>query len=125
MTEAELESLILNEPKKADNARYILGKLMIEGNYTERVQFNSGKGLNWLKTAASNGHIDALEYKTYYDIRFDRNPNLQKILKALEKVVDEKQENSRACNTLAEFAHAQSKDEENKARAARYYKESA
>ena len=62
--------------------------------------------MNWIKTASQAGHIDALEYKTYYDIRFDQNPNLKKILQNLEKVVEEKQDNTRACNTLAEFAHA-------------------
>ncbi len=31
MNEAELESFIENEPAKANEARYILGKLLIEG----------------------------------------------------------------------------------------------
>ena len=99
---------------------------MVDGNYPERVAQNSGKGINWVKAAAQNGNIDALEYKTYYDIRFDKNPNLKKILAGLEKVVEEKGAGgSRACNTLAEFAHAQGKSDENKAKAARYYKMSA
>lgn len=106
-TEADLEGIIKGDASKADAARYILGKLMIEGNYPERIPQNSHKGINWVKTAATNGNIDALEYKTYYDIRFDSAPKLNKILSALEKVVDEKKDdNSRACNTLAEFAHA-------------------
>ena len=79
-TEAELEGIIQSEPAKADVARFILGKLMTEGNYPEKVSHNSKKGMNWVKTAATNGNIDALEYKTYYDIRFDKNPNLKKIL---------------------------------------------
>lgn len=58
-----------------------------------------------MKTAAKNGHLQALEYKTYWDIRFDKQPNLEKITKALEKVCEEGK-SCRACNTLAEFAHS-------------------
>ena len=95
---------------------------MVEGNYPERVPHISEKGYNWVKTAAANGNIDAVEFKTYYDIRFSQNPNLKKILKGLEQVVKQKTDSSRACNTLAEFAHAQGKTEDNKVKAAKYYK---
>ena len=51
---------------------------------------------------------------------------MKKILSSLERVVEEKKnDNTRACNTLAEFAHAQGKTEENKQKAAKYYKMSA
>ena len=88
---------------------------------------NETKGINWIKTSAKNGHIPSVEYKTYYDIRFDRHPNLKKIMAGLDQVVAEAPagKSSRACNTIAEFAHAQSKDEANKGKAAKYYNMSA
>ena len=47
-------------------------------------------------------------------------------MQGLETVVREAPNRcSRACNTIAEFAHAQSRDESNKEKAARYYKMSA
>ena len=123
MTEAELETIIANEPAKADEARYILGRLLIEGTNAPKVAVNDTKGINWIKTAAKNGHVLSTEYKTYYDIRFDRHPNLKKIWQGLDLVVQGAPNNcSRAYNTQAEFAHAQSKDEENKGKAARLYK---
>ena len=109
MTEAELESFIESggDPAKANEARYILGKLLIEGSNPDKVPVNDTKGINWIKTAAKNGHISSIGYKTYYDIRFARHPNLEKILEGLETVVERAPgKNSRACNTLAEFAHA-------------------
>ena len=124
LTEAELEGVINNEPAKADDARYILGRLLIEGTNIKNVPANETKGINWIKTSAKNGHIPSVEYKTYYDIRFDRHPNLKKIMQGLETVVAEAPagKSSRACNTIAEFAHAQSsKDETNKAKAAKFY----
>ena len=77
-----------------------------------------------MKTAAKNGNLLALEYQTYWQIRFDKQPNLKKIQSALEKVVEEGN-SAKACNTLAEFAHAQGKTEEQKAGAAKYYMMSA
>ena len=77
-----------------------------------------------MKTAANNGHSLALEHKTYYDIRFDKQPNLKKIQTALESICESRQ-STRACNTLAEFAHAQSKEEDNKENAAKFYAMSA
>ena len=104
----------------------MLGRLLIEGISPQKVPKNETKGVNWLKTAAKNGHIPSVEYKTYYDIRFDRQPNLKKIMQGLETVVAEAPSRcSRACNTIAEFAHAQSRDEANKEKAARYYNMSA
>ena len=41
-----------------------------------------------MKTAAKNGHMAALEYKTYWAIRFDKSPNLKKIEGALEQIAD-------------------------------------
>ena len=127
LTEAELETVIANEPAKADDARFVLGRLCVEGTAgPDRVPVNETKGINWIKTAAKNGHIPSVEYKTYYDIRFDRQPNLKKIMQGLETVVAEAPSRcSRACNTIAEFAHAQSRDEANKEKAARYYNMSA
>ena len=78
-TEAELEQIIASDPAKADDARYILGKLQIEGTFPDNVPQNEKKGLTWLKTAAEDGHLQALEYVTYYDIRFSKQPNIKKI----------------------------------------------
>ena len=67
--------------------------------------------------------MDALEHKTYWAIRFDKQPNLKKIEGALEQIA-ETQKSSRACNTLAEFAHAQSRGGQDHAKsqeAAKYY----
>jgi len=41
---------------------------------------NENKGLNWIKDAAKKGNQEAIEYKTYWDIRFDRAPNLTRII---------------------------------------------
>ena len=126
LTEAELEAVIANQPAKADEARFVLGRLQIEGLSPEKVPVNDTKGINWVKTAAKNGHLGALEYKTYYDIRFARVPNLNKIMAGLEEVVARAPGRcSRACNTIAEFAHAQSKEDSNKEKAARFYNMSA
>ena len=85
---------------------------------------NEQKGVSWIKTAAKNGNLLALEYQSYWQIRFDKQPNVKKIQANLEKVV-EQGNSAKACNTLAEFAHAQGKDEEHKQQAAKYYKMSA
>ena len=108
MTEAELEGIIANEPAKADDARFVLGRLCIEGTTNpDKVPTNDTKGINWIKTAAKNGHVASIEYQTYYNIRFDRHPNLKKIMQGLETVVAQAPTKcSRACNTIAEFAHA-------------------
>ena len=37
MKESELESIIASDPDKADDARYILGRLQIEGTFPENV----------------------------------------------------------------------------------------
>jgi TPR repeat protein len=49
--------------------------------------------------------MDALEYRTYWDIRFSRQPQLAKIKESLEKIVEAKK-SCRALNTLAELNHA-------------------
>ena len=124
-TEAELETIIASDPAKADDARYILGRLHIEGTFPENVSVNEKKGVSWLKTASKNGHSLALEYKTYWDIRFDKQPNIEKITANLEKSFEDNK-SARACNTLAEFAHSQIKgNEKNKEVAAKYYALSA
>ena len=88
LTEAELESVVANEPAKADDARFVLGRLCVEGTSgPDRVPPNETKGMNWIKTAAKNGHVASIEYQTYYNIRFDRHPNLKKIMQGLETVV--------------------------------------
>jgi hypothetical protein len=43
----------------------------LEGS-SDKVKRNDKKGVNWLKEAIKNNHGLALEYKTYYDIRFDK-----------------------------------------------------
>ena len=122
MTEADLEALILKEKTTAvaDDARYILGKNQIEGSFPTTVPRNEKKGLNWIKEAEKHGHLPALEYKTYYDIRFEKHPSVEKIVKSLETCV-QKTKSTRACATLAELAHAQSHIEGNKEKAAQYY----
>ena len=77
---------------------------MIEGT-SDKVPKNENKGLNWLKEAVKKGHLPSIEYKTYWDIRFDRQPKLDKIKAALENAVKETK-STRACNTLAELNHA-------------------
>jgi hypothetical protein len=47
--------------------------MFIEGT-NSKIPVNETKGLNWLKDAMYKGDINALEYKTYWDIRFDRAP---------------------------------------------------
>lgn len=103
MTEAELESLILAKDSNND-ARFMLGKLMIEGS-NEKVPQNENKGLNWIKEASKKGSAEAKEYKTYWDIRFDRAPNLEKISKNLNHIIDTSK-SARACNVMAEINHA-------------------
>ena len=117
MSEAQLELIIEREPANADNARYMLGKLCIEGTFPEAVPRNEKKGINWIKTAAKNGNLPAIEFKVYYDIRFAKQPDLKKIEDALHQVAN-KGNSARACNTIAEFAHAQNKKEGYQAEAA-------
>ena len=124
MTESQLELIIEREPLNADNARYTLGKLQIEGTFPEAVPRNEKKGINWIKTAVKNGHLPATEFKVYYDIRFAKTPELKKIEQALHFVA-EKGGSARAFNTLAEFAHAQNKKEGYKEEAAKFYNKSA
>jgi len=103
----------------------MLGRLHIEGTFPENVVQNEGKGLNWLKTACKNGHLLAVEYKTYWDIRFNDAPDLDEITGNLEKAFEEGK-STRAANTLAEFAHSQiKKDPKNIDVAAKYYALSA
>jgi len=85
MPEADLEALILKEKdsKLADDARYMLGKNQIEGSFPNLVPRNEKKGLNWIKEAEKHGHLPALEYKTYYDIRFEKHPSIEKIVASL------------------------------------------
>jgi TPR repeat protein len=124
MNESQLELIIEREPANADNARYILGKLQIEGTFPETVPRNEKKGINWIKTAVKNGHLPATEFKVFYDIRFAKAPELKKIETSLH-LIAEKAGSARAYNTLAEFAHAQNKKEGYKEEAAKYYNKSA
>ena len=126
MTEAELEGIILKEKdtKLSDDARYMLGKNHIEGSVPENVPRNEKKGISWIKEAVNHGHIPALEFKTYYDIRFEKHPSIDKIIKGLEKSV-EKTKSSRACATLAELYHAKATEPGNKEKAANYYNTAA
>lgn len=108
MTEADLEAIILKEKDTplSDDARYILGKNQIEGSFPDTVPRNEKKGLFWIKDAEKHGHLPALEYKTYYDIRFEKHPSIEKIVASLHTCV-EKARSARACATLAELNHAQ------------------
>lgn len=128
MNESELEGLIDKNAigtQLGSDARFILGRLQIDGTNPEAVPRNPTKGLFWIKDVVKQNHMAGLEYKTYWDIRFDKQPSLKKIEDALNKII-EANGSSRACNTLAEFAHAQSgKDESNKTKAARFYQQSA
>ena len=72
--------------KGGDDVRFVLGRLMIEGT-SDIVSKNENKGLNWLKEAVKKGHLPSIEYKTYWDIRFDRQPKLEKIKANLENAV--------------------------------------
>lgn len=110
MSEKELESFIMSK-EGTDEARMVLGRMLIEGN-SAKVPRNENKGLNWLKEAGKAGNIDAIEYKTYWDIRFDRKPNIEKITSNLEKVIESKSA-PRALNTLGEFNHAQASSQMN------------
>jgi TPR repeat protein len=49
--------------------------------------------------------VPSIEYKTYWDIRFERRPNLEKIKASLEQVIADNK-SPKACNTLAELNHA-------------------
>ena len=72
MSQGDLEGLAYDRnPNNA--AKFVLGKLMIEGG-SSKITKNEAKGLNLIKEAAKTGNIDALEYKTYHDIRFDERP---------------------------------------------------
>jgi TPR repeat protein len=94
----------MSKAANSDDARFVLGRLMVEGA-SDLVPKNENKGLNWIKEAAKRGHMPSLEYKTYWDIRFERTPNLQKITENLNKIVDSLG-SCRALNTLGELNHA-------------------
>ena len=121
MSEADLETKISED--NSNDARYILGRLSIEGT-NDQIPKNVKKGLNWLKEAVKNDHLSAVEYQTYYDIRFNKQPNIKKIQQNLEKII-QANKSTRACNTMAEFMHAQNKLENHKEQAAKYYLMSA
>jgi len=72
MTEQELEALIMGK-ENSDDARFILGKLLTDGT-SDKIAKNENKGLNWLKEAIKRDHMDALEHRTYWDIRFSKQP---------------------------------------------------
>lgn len=121
MTEGELEAIISGN--NSDDARYILGRLLLEGT-SDKIKRNEAKGQNWIKEAVKNGHLDALEYRTMYEVRYDNQPKLNKIFKNLETIV-EKTKSIKSCNLLGEFYQAQDKKEGHKELAARYYSISA
>ena len=70
MTEAELEGIIMGN-NSSDNARLVLGRLLCDGT-SDKIAKNESKGLNWIKELVKKNNIAALEYKTYWDIRFSR-----------------------------------------------------
>lgn len=105
MTEGELELLITE--KNSDDARYILGKMLLEG-ISDKIKRNEVKGMNWIKEAVKNNHLDALEYKTFFDVRYDAQPKINKIFKNLEIII-EKTKSMKCCNMLGEFNQSQDK----------------
>lgn len=121
MSESELENFIAIH--NSDDARLVLGRLQLEGT-SDKIKKNEKKGINWVKEAAKNGHMGAIEYKVYYEIRYDRQPNLKKVFKNLDTVV-EKTKSTRACNMIAEFNQIQDKKEGTQQEAAKYYSMSA
>ena len=123
LSEAELEATIAAGGANADEARLTLGKFMIEGT-SSKVPKNAKKGFNWVKEAGKNGHLGALEYRVYYEIRYDKQPNMKKLLDNLETVIN-KTKSARALNMLGEFYQIQDKKEESKEVAARYCNQSA
>jgi hypothetical protein len=121
LTEAELEVEITS--RNSDDARLVLGRLQLEG-VSSKIKKNEKKGINWVKEAAKNCHLGAMEYKIYHDIRFDKQPNMKKLFKNLETVI-ERTRSTRACNMLAEFNQMQDKKEGSQFEAAKYYQLSA
>jgi TPR repeat protein len=71
-----------------------------------------------------NAHLPAIEYKTYFDIRFDPHLNIQSIISSLENCVGTTK-SCRACCTLGEFCAAQPDIDGNKERACMYYAQAA
>lgn len=102
----------------------MLGRLLLEGSSSHAIAKNESKGLSWVKESIKLGSIEALEYKTYWDIRFDKHPKMAKILESLETII-QKTKSPRALNTLAEFHQVQDKKEGSKEEAAKYYLMSA
>lgn len=121
-TEAELEQIVIKE--LSDKARYVIGVKSIEGSDLERVKKNEKKGVSWLREAASNDHTDSQEYLAYYDIRFEKVPNLKRIMAYLEAVI-EKKDSTRALTTLAEFLLNQRKEPKAVSRGFELYKKAA
>ena len=121
MTEAELELLIIE--KNSDDARFILGKLLLEGS-SDKIKRNEAKGMNWVKEAVKNNHLDALEFKTFFDIRYDTQPKINKIFKNLETII-EKTKSLKCCNMLGEFNQGQDKKPNYQEESAKYYSMSA
>ena len=101
MGEAELESLI---GEGNNDARFVLGKLLVD-NTSHLINRNIVKGMNWVKEAVKKGSIEALEYKTYLDIKFGETPDIDDIMSDLNKVIATNK-STNASNTLAEFYHA-------------------
>lgn len=79
LNEAELEAVISAGLGNADEARLTLGRLLIEGT-SVKIPKNDKKGYNWVKEASKNNHLGALEYRTYHEIRHDKQPNMKKLL---------------------------------------------
>lgn len=121
MTEAELEAIIAS--KDSDATRLVLGKALIEG-LSDKIKKNDKKGFSWVKEAAKNGYLQAIEYKAFNEIRYDKQPNIKKLFANLAMIID-KLKSPRSCNMLAEFNQVQDKKEDGKEEAAKYYQISA
>ena len=59
----ELEKIGIDEADPNNkNARYVLGRKLIEGSILYDFQKSPKKGLTWLRENASNSHSDSQEY---------------------------------------------------------------
>ena len=85
-TEAELESLAIEDSKTGYDAMFYLGLLQYEGCKPEQVAKNEKKGFNWIKEAAEKGQLDAQEYFTFHEIQSIKQTNPKKIQQYLENV---------------------------------------
>lgn len=120
-TETELEELITAE--SSDDIKYILGRHLVDG-HSDKIPKNESKGLNWIREAANNSHYLSQEFVCYHEVKFEKTPNIKRILTYLANVCDNTT-STRAANTLAEFSQMQNQDEKTPEKVFSLYKKSA